>query len=159
MTLHVIITMVTYCAGLNWFRTPKWFNLWLSEIFCLSQRMQESIYLKALITNIGFFFHCPSGPGPRFFERLRCQVLLDCCFVGQQKPKSPREQQRRLECISKRSSQWEEMPVLLHLPAEVATPFQLPQELHTVLEDNPQIPHPGILGFWIPGEEELWATV
>ena len=52
-----------------------------------------------------------------------------------------REQQRWLERISRRSGQWE-MSVLLRLPAEVATPFQLPQVLQEVLKSFPQVPQP-----------------
>ena len=65
--LHVIIKTVTYCTALSWLRAPKRFNLLLSEKFCLSQRMQESIDPKALITYIGSTFHGPSGPGQRLF--------------------------------------------------------------------------------------------
>ena len=45
--LDPINETVTNRAAWNWFRAPKRFNLWLSENFCLSQRMQESIDPKA----------------------------------------------------------------------------------------------------------------
>ena len=65
--LHPINQTVTNRAAQNWFRAPKRFNLWLSEKFCLSQRMQESIDPKALITYMGSKIDGPSGPRPRFF--------------------------------------------------------------------------------------------
>ena len=65
--LHPINETVTNRAALNWFRAPKRFSLWLSEIFCISQRMQESIDAKAQITCMGSIVHGSSGPGPRFF--------------------------------------------------------------------------------------------
>ena len=42
LMLRAIIKTVTNRAALNWFRAPKRFNLWLSENFCLSQRIQET---------------------------------------------------------------------------------------------------------------------
>ena len=65
--LHAIIERVTNCTDLNCFRAPKCFNLWLSENFCLSQRMQESVDHKARITYMGSIIHGPSGPGPKYF--------------------------------------------------------------------------------------------
>ena len=59
--------MVTNRAALNWFQAPKRFNLWLSENFCLSQTMQESINQKAQITYMGSKIDYPSGPTRRFF--------------------------------------------------------------------------------------------
>ena len=65
--LHQINVTVTNCAALNWSRTSKRFNLWISEIFCLSHRMQESIDPKAKIIYMGSKINGPSGPRPRFF--------------------------------------------------------------------------------------------
>ena len=67
LVLQAIIKTVTNRAALNWFRAPKRFSLWLSEKFCLSQRIQESINPKTKITYMGSKFDGPSGPRPRFF--------------------------------------------------------------------------------------------
>ena len=68
--LQPINETVTNHAALNWFRAPKRFNLWLSENFCHSQRMQESIDPKAWITYMGSKIDGPSGTRPRFFHSL-----------------------------------------------------------------------------------------
>ena len=65
--LHPINETVTNRAALNWFRAQKRFNLWLSENFCLSQRIQESIDPKAQITYMRSVIDGPSGPRPRFY--------------------------------------------------------------------------------------------
>ena len=67
LMLRAIIKTVTNRAALNWFRAPKRFNLWFSENFCLSQRIQESIDPMTLMTYMGSKIDGPSGPRPRFF--------------------------------------------------------------------------------------------
>ena len=75
LMLRAIIKTVTNRAALNWFRAPKRFNLWLSENFCLSQRIQESIDPKTYITYMGSKFDGPSGPRSRFFIVIFSVVL------------------------------------------------------------------------------------